>query len=177
MLIKKRKLFINYLKEERWINEMAAQGFHLVNYKFGRYLFKKGKPGGYEYRIELLKDTAGSEAALEYLDFMEESGIILVAKYSNWVYFRKKATKEPFMIYTDYDQRKEHLQRIIKMLAIIMFVNLGLAVLNTSLSSVSTLNGYVSILSWLIVICLFVLILQYLKNIRELKQQDTSFTE
>lgn len=170
MLIKKTRLFINYLKEERWINEMALQGLYLVNYKFGRYTFEKGKPGEYEYRMELLEDNG--EEAEEYLNFMKESGIEPIVISFNWVYFRKKTTDEPFVIYTDYDSRKKHLQRVISMLLLIMLANLVVAILNTSFITTPSLSSYVSILNWFAVIVLTIVILQYVKNMRELKRNN-----
>lgn len=35
-----RKLFMDYQKEEDYLNEMAANGLALVDYTFGRYVFE-----------------------------------------------------------------------------------------------------------------------------------------
>lgn len=173
--MKKRKLFFNYQKEEKWINEMAASGWHLVGYKIGRYTFEKGVPGEYDYCIELLEDAPATEKGIEYLTFMEEAGIECVASNLSWVYFRKKSTGEPFMIYTDYASRKKHLQRIMGALAIVLLLNLGIAIFNTVLATFSSINFYVSILNWLIVIATVSLILVYVKNMSELKQDSESY--
>lgn len=50
------KLFVNYEKEEAWLNKLASQGLHCVDYVIGRYTFKKGAPGEYTYRIQLLEN-------------------------------------------------------------------------------------------------------------------------
>lgn len=170
--MKKRKLFFNYQKEEKWINEMAASGWHLVGYKIGRYTFEKGKPGEYDYCIELLEDAPTSEKGIAYLAFMEEAGIERVASSLNWVYFRRKFTGEPFVIYTDYGSRKKHLQRIIGSVAIIVLLNLFTAIYNTVLGTFSSISLYMSFLNWLVFIVTVSLILVYVKNMRELKQDS-----
>lgn len=42
-----RKLFINFEKEEKWINNIAAKGLNFIDYSFSRYLFEEGTPGEY----------------------------------------------------------------------------------------------------------------------------------
>lgn len=171
MKLTKHKLFFNYQREEQWINGMAADGWHLIDFKYIKYTFEKDEPGKYDYRIELLEDQPTSEKGKEYLEFMEEAGIECVTTYSNWAYFRKEATGEPFEIYTDYESRKKHLTRIITTLTIVLLMNLLFAIYNTFINTVSSLNivKYVSILNWLVVVFLTPVLLIYLKNIRDLK--------
>ncbi len=57
---------------------------------FGRYLFEKGSPGAYVYRIELLQYMPGHPEGAAYLEFLAESGIEVVASSLRWVYLRKK---------------------------------------------------------------------------------------
>lgn len=172
MMMKKRKLFFNYQKEEKWINDMAKSGWHLIKYTFAHYTFEKGSPGEYDYCIELLEDAPTTEKGKEYLTFMEEAGIEYVTNSANWAYFRKKSTGEPFVIYTDYMSRKKHLQRIISLFSIILAMNLAFALYNMTIGLFSSFNFYFSILNWLIVIGLSSLIFVYLKNMQELRQDD-----
>lgn len=62
--MKKRvfKFYTNYEKEEAWLNEMAASGWHCIDYLFGRYMFEKGEPGAYIYRIQPLYSPFPSSA-------------------------------------------------------------------------------------------------------------------
>lgn len=170
--MKKRKMFFNYQKEERWINEMAADGWHLVDYKFTKYTFEKGEPEKYDYCIELLSDAPMSDKGKEYLEFMKETGIECVALFGNWAYFRKEATGESFEIYTDYDSRKKHLTRIITSLTIVMLMNFFFAIYHTVLmtSDSFSISKYIYILNWLIVIIFTPIIIMYIKNIRDLKR-------
>lgn len=172
MKLTKHRLFFNYQREEQWINEMAADGWHLTDFKYIKYSFEKDEPRKYDYRMELLADPPTSDKGKEYLEFMEDAGIECVTTYSNWAYFRKEATDEPFEIYTDYESRKKHLTRVITTLAIVLLMNFLFAVYNTFVNTISSLNivKYVSILNWLVVVFLTPVILIYLKNIRDLKQ-------
>lgn len=170
--MKKYKVFVNYQKEERWINEMAAAGWHLIKYSFLKYTFEKGEPGKYDYCIELLADLPATDKGKEYLSFMEEAGVEHVTQYSSWAYFRKEATGEPFEIYTDYESRKKHLMRIITLLSVVMLMNLGFSFFNLFIASDITLNinKYFSILNGIVVIIFIPLIIGYIKNLYELTQ-------
>lgn len=77
-----RKLFANFEKEEKWLNEMASKSLNLVDYSFGRYLFEEGTPGEYIYRIELLKEDPMHAESKAYINFMEDSGVECVATYA-----------------------------------------------------------------------------------------------
>ena len=38
------KLFMDYEKEEKWLNSLSAKGLQLVHYSFPRYVFDEGEP-------------------------------------------------------------------------------------------------------------------------------------
>ena len=141
--MKKRviRFFTNYDKEEQWLNEMAAQGWHLMDYVWGRYLFQKGKPGEYIYRIQLLENPIDHKGSAAYLEFLEEAGIETVASSLRWVYLRKKAAEGPFELFSDRESRIAHYQRIILMLLPLAIVNLlfGLRIFSDD-SAISVLN-------------------------------------
>src|SRR5690554_1243643 len=82
------KWFMNFEKEEKWINEMAAQGLHLIHYSFTKYVFAEGEPGKYIYRIELLENIPSHPESMAYIRFLEDAGIEHVATHFRWVYFR-----------------------------------------------------------------------------------------
>lgn len=174
MKIKKWKMFINYKKEENWINAMAADGWNLTTYNFSNYTFEKGVPGEYDYCIELLADAPTSEKGRAYLEFMADSEIECAALSGHWAYFRKAATGEPFEIYTDYESREKHLMRIITSLTVLTVMNLLFVILNISFSIVQSLsinvNLYAGILNSVIVIMFTPILFAYVKNLRELKR-------
>lgn len=131
--MKKRvfKCFTNYEKEEIWLNQMAAQGWHCVDYFPCRYTFEKGEPGEYTYRIQLLDQVPTHVESAAYLEFLEEAGIQAVASSMRWVYLRKKTADGPFEIFSDRESRIAHYRRIIYMLLPLGLVNLlfGLGIL------------------------------------------------
>ena len=106
------KIYWDYEREERWLNEMSANGYALVDYFIARYVFENSAPGEYIYRIELLKKRHANPESKNYIAFMEENGAEHVASYINWVYFRKKTADGPFDIYSDLDSKTEYFKRI-----------------------------------------------------------------
>ncbi|MEN1968634.1 DUF2812 domain-containing protein [Lentibacillus sp. N15] len=168
MTVKKRKLFTDYEKEEKWLNDMADKGLHLVHYSFFTYTFETGKPGEYQYRIQLLKYPPSHLESQTYISFMEENNVEFVDSYIRWVYFRKKTAEGPFEIYSDNASRIKHYHRIAGLMGAAGGVNLLIALGNLPLS---TLNRYVSLLNWLIVIIIIPFFVSYLRKGNKLKKE------
>src|SRR5690606_15366944 len=95
------KFYSNFEKEEQWLNRMAAQGWHCTDYALGRYVFEKGEPGEYIYRLQLLDYPAAHAESAAYLAFLEETGVEVIATWFRWVFLRKKAADGPFEIFSD----------------------------------------------------------------------------
>lgn len=123
--MKKRifKFYTNYEKEEAWLNEMAASGWHCIDYLFGRYVFEKGEPGAYIYRIQLLEYYTNHAESVSYLQFLEDTGIEVFASHARWVYLRRRAADGPFQLFSDTESRIAHYQRIISMLGPLAAIN------------------------------------------------------
>jgi hypothetical protein len=113
MAITKWRLFINFEKEEQWLNKMATEGLNLIS-----YTFEEGPPGEYIYRLELLKGEPTDEQARDYLASMEDYGIECVDTYNNWAFFRKKAADGPFEIYSDFESKVGHYKRVAYLIGI-----------------------------------------------------------
>ncbi len=79
-----------YDKEEKWLNKMSAEGWQLIKGSSFRYLFEKGEPNEYEYKLELLDEEADSVKTQQYIDFLKEANIENVGKCRNWIFLRKK---------------------------------------------------------------------------------------
>ncbi len=126
-----RRLFWvwEFEKEERWLNEMAIEGWALQSVGWCRYTFERTEPGEYTIRLEM----HGRDE--EYLDFMRESGAEFVGRVIQWIYFRKRAALGAFDLFSDLDSRIDHLTRIGKMLQAVGMANLligGVNVINGS---------------------------------------------
>ena len=132
MKVKRWKLFLDFEKEEEWLNKMVAEGLAMTHYTFGRYTFEECAPGEYNYRIELLERGVTNSDNVEYIRFMEDSGVERVDSYANWVYFRKRSTEGSFNIYTDLESRIAHYQRIIRLFLLLAVLFIVLLVSQTS---------------------------------------------
>ncbi|MEK4044021.1 DUF2812 domain-containing protein [Paenibacillus sp. FSL H8-0048] len=142
-----RKYFLDFEKEEAWLNKMSAKGLALVEYSWGGYVFEESARGEYIYRIELLEKDP--KEAADYLQFMEETGAERVPSrttdkgkrsFTNhrWVIFRRKAAEGPFQIYSDTDSKIKHYQRIYKVYLSLAFMELVVGSLNFMLLLLNT---------------------------------------
>lgn len=95
------KFYVNYEKEEQWINSMAAHGMALSGHSWCRYVFFDCEPGRYQYRIVLLKSLPSHPESMAYLGLLEESGIVCVATHLRWVYLRRESAAGAFDLSTD----------------------------------------------------------------------------
>lgn len=121
------RLFWDYEKEERWLNEMASRGRHLVRYRFGSYHFEEGEPGEWIYRIELLPADPRNAASQEYLALLLDSGAEAVSTHARWVYLRRPAAMGPFVLFTDLESRIGHYRRVLKLLTTALATLVGCA--------------------------------------------------
>lgn len=117
-------------KEERWLNDMAAQGKALVSARYLTYEFEDCQPGEYAVRLEMLEDSPSSAEGQQYIAFVEETGAEYVGKVMKWVYFRKKTADGPFELHGDNATRIKHLGGIIRLLKPLMALNVGIGVYN-----------------------------------------------
>jgi len=125
-----RKAYVDFEKEEKWLNEMASKGLALINYSWCKYTFEDTEKGEYIYRIELLKELPCHPESMKYLNFLEETGIECVAKYFRWVYLRKKSSDGEFELYTDTDSKIDHYKNISKFWVILAFFEFSVGILN-----------------------------------------------
>ena len=130
------RLYWDFEKEERWLNEMAAKGLDLVRYRWGTYTFEQAEPGEWIYRIELLPESARKPVSRRYLEFMADSGVQTVATYLSWVYFRKRAADGPFELYSDMDSRIAHYTRVLR-----LYGSLTTALVATTASSLHSVTS------------------------------------
>ncbi len=114
----------DYDKEERWLNQMAMQGWTLAEVGWCRYVFEKSEPGAYIIRLQMHPRDES------YTDFLEEIGAEYVGRVIQWIYFRRRAEDGPFELFSDTQSRLEHLQWIARMLLAIGMMNLLIGVVN-----------------------------------------------
>ena len=138
-----------YEKEERWLNEMAAQGWVLAEVGFCRFTFARCEPGAYTVRLEMRPHDE------QYLSFMEDTGAEYIGRCIRWVYFRRSSELGPFDLFSDLDSKLAHLRKIHQMLLIVGMLNLFAGILNLfigvySISVYHTRNAFVAVLNLLV---------------------------
>lgn len=174
----KYRYYMDYEKEEQWVNDMALQGWHLKQFKFIRFTFVKGEPGAYIYRNELLKGLASKEE-YDYMEFLKESGIEVINKSGVWAYFRKKSSDGPFEIYTDTASKVLYLNRILSLFIFLFLINLLAGISNLILSRNGSDYGLISstIGLWGVAVAFIILIptIKVYRRKKELKEQQNLF--
>ena len=135
-----KKIFMAWQleEEERWLNGMSADGWHLVKSNGITHHFEQGEPGAYHYQVQMVEQDEG------YLRFLEEMGIEHVGTCFNkmWIYLRK-AGGESFEIFSDRESKLKHLQKIhklMKTIVILLTVCLLIEIILTSTSGYSAVG-------------------------------------
>ncbi|TCI22458.1 DUF2812 domain-containing protein [Exiguobacterium sp. SL-9] len=118
------RVYVDYEKEEQWLNEMAEQGWLLERFKIGRYVFSKGEPGAYMYRIELLEELPNHPKSTAYLEFLDEMEIEVVDTSFRWIFLRKRTENGPFHLYSDFDSMIAKTNRVLQLYQLVLLVNI-----------------------------------------------------
>lgn len=119
------RFFVDHEKEEKWINDMAEQGWHLQKFWSFVFIFEKGEPGAYIYRNEMVLARKN-----DYLAFLETMDIERVHHFAIWYYFRKKRVDGPFKIYTDPTDKIRYLAKLNRVFIVGCLANLFAVIMN-----------------------------------------------
>lgn len=102
----------NYDVEEQWINDMAREGWHLTAVGFCRYIFRRGTPGEYIYKIDMVERNGSDQVRESYFNFLSECGIRIVGDWKDWLFLQKRAADGPFDIKNDSYTKLRNLNKI-----------------------------------------------------------------
>lgn len=176
----KYRFYVDYEKEEQWVNEMSKNGWHLEKFMVFRYTFAKGESGAYIYRNELIAGLALKDKN-DYLEFLKESGIEVVNKFGGWAYFRKKAEEGTFEIYTDTTSKISYYNRILNLFTLLFLFNLIMGIINLIISKSAPYKGVVNLSTGLLGLIVAILILiptlKVYQRKKSLKNQQQLFEE
>ena len=136
------KLYWDYEKEEKWLNEMSAMGLSMSAYSWCRYVFDETPDNAYLYRIELMKYPPSHPESANYIRFLEENGVEYVASYMRWIYLRKKSADGPFDLYTDLESRLTHYRRIKDFWSVLMYVEFAAGICNLAIGIINVSVNY-----------------------------------
>lgn len=171
----KYRYYADYEREEKWVNEMAAQGWHLEKSILGRFTFVKGEPGAFIYRNELV--NLATEEKKDYFEFLEDSGIMIIHEFAGWVYMKKPAADGPFELYTDSKSKISYYKRLFNIFLILFIINVWAGYWNISAfwdrteeAFISPYFGFLNILGALLMAYPLVIIFKR-KNAIEREQQ------
>ena len=114
----------DFEKEERWLNQMAMEGWVLVEVGWANYTLERGEPGEYIIRLQMHNPDEA------YLAFLEEIGAEYIGRVVQWIYFRRKAEDGPFELFSDAQSKIEHLNWIARMLLALGMANLLIGIVN-----------------------------------------------
>lgn len=175
----KVKIFLDMEKETKWINSMCEQGFRLVSRKWFDYSFERCKPGQYVYQIEKRKcSDAEKEKDKDYISFLSDLNINMVASQWGWYYFEKENNEKSFEIYSDIPSKINHYKRLIRVLLIVGFFSLCL--LGDTLNSPGGSQGpYVLNISvpivanTLIILTVIKICIKYLLRVKKLRNENS----
>ncbi|MGM9741597.1 MAG: DUF2812 domain-containing protein [Candidatus Cryptobacteroides sp.] len=87
--------FIDFDKEERWLNEMSRQGWCLWHADVYFYRFKRSEPGEFIFQIDFDEDYI-NKSNEDYVNFRSSCGDIFVHECDSKIYWKRKAADGPF---------------------------------------------------------------------------------
>jgi hypothetical protein len=112
-------------KEEKWLEELSQNGWHLVGPGFPCfYHFIKGEPRPYAYRLDFR--TGSLKSLQEYLQICRDAGWEMLGRMGTWYYFRKecRGTEKP-EFYSDKGSKVQKYRRLALFLTILMPIMLN----------------------------------------------------
>ena len=145
-------------KEERWLNQMANQGWFLTDVTSMLYRFQRIEPKQWVYQLDFM-EVSGDDF-LDYQQLFSDAGWGYVTSLTNWHYFRADGDDTSVQkIHTDVHSRigvLERVRRMVLLAGIPSFAALGYfpAIL------IATGNGKAfSYLIWIYLLLLVVIVM------------------
>lgn len=117
--MKKYKFFLDFTKEEAWLNKMGHQGLKLLKHENGAYEFEETDQT-YQYQIywesqSLLDSLSGTESReTDFLAFLDEFGIQTVQSYSGRNYLMSEGDGA-LTLFSNREERIQQLKRARKL--------------------------------------------------------------
>ena len=174
----KFRFYLDFEKEEKWINEMAQSGWHLEKFFLGLFTFTKGESDGSIYRNEFITGMSALEKK-EYFEILKDSGITIVHEFGGWVYMKKAAAEGPFEIYTDTKSKIDYYKRILNIFLVLFFVNLSLGIMNVNIytdnSSIEIANASIGVINIAVALLIAVPIVKIIKRKKGLEEEQQFF--
>ena len=65
--------------QEKWLNRMSQQGYHLINTSRAIYEFETCTPGEYQYKIDYIGHRS-RESSEKYVEFLQSLGYVVFSR-------------------------------------------------------------------------------------------------
>lgn len=156
-------------KEEKWLEAMSQNGWHLVDPGFPCvYHFIKGEARSYSYHLDFR--TGSFKSLQEYLQICRDAGWEMLGRMGSWYYFRKeyRGSEKP-EFFSDKQSRIQKYKRLIVFLAIFLPIMLnGMRIISQreaswAISAIGILYIFI-IAGWIFVMVRLLLRIRQLKK-------------
>lgn len=116
--MKKYKFFTDFDKEEKWLNDMASQGYRFTRKTLFGYRFEFGKPENMAIKMDY-RIFSRQKDFEDYRALFEDSGWEHIAgtKSSGYQYFKKAHKQGSVEIFSDVDSKAGRYKRLSDMWA------------------------------------------------------------
>lgn len=179
--VARKSIFIyDYDEIEKWLNEMAEDGFALHRVVGGNYEFDETEKGEYKIAILFLDSI---KTANEQIEFIKQTGAEFIALYGRWAFFRRKSELGEFALFSDNTSKIKHISLILHS-TIGLLVCFNYLIFMVTFSSIisgpksTTYNVMLIILlafDILFSLLLIMIAIKLAKKRKELKKQATLF--
>lgn len=163
------RFFIDYEKEERWVNAMADRGWNLKKAVVGYFVFEKGESQQYIYRNEFVNSKSK-----DYFEFLEAMNIECVHKFGVWAYYRKLKEEGPFELFSDTTSKISYIKSMNRIFIVLLLFNIVAGLYNFSIGawgpSVTIVNTSVGCLNFIVSILVCISIFKNENRKKRLKE-------
>ena len=108
-------------KEEQWLEQMAASGWHLVSGGI-RFVFERGEPRQMRYRLDYRPTYPQGQD--EYFAIFRDAGWEHAGDYFGWHYFRSPVSANAPEVFTDMESRVSKYSTLLAFVAVVTLANL-----------------------------------------------------
>lgn len=138
-------------KEERFLEDMARQGWHLVRGGI-LFQFERGEPREMRYRLDYRRGTQGQ--LRDYFALCSDAGWEYVYNFGGWRYFRSPAARQAPEIYTDAASRVGKYRRVLIVVTVLLVVEATNLASLASRSQSARVLGFATALTAAVVVLL-----------------------
>ena len=163
--MKKFRLYYNTEKEIKWLNELSDQGWKLTGFFLGVYTFEPCGKGRYRYQVDTA--TSFGRVSKDYREFREEACIEIIQVWGPWVILCRDAAEGKFELFTDYESRLKHQQKMLTIFKICTIMELVCFFMELF----SAANGYRAAMVFCVIIGAILVV--FGRTVMTIKQRST----